>query len=234
MADDSIMVQQVIDAHRALAVAGQTDLIWGHVGIRDPEGRGVWTKASGWGMEEVGPGQVLLVSFDGEVLMGEGKRHIEVFIHAEVMRARADVQATVHSHAAEAAAFASLDVPLRAITHAATPFLNDDVPRFTGTGNLISTPELGGSLAVALGTGNGCLIPGHGILTVGASPAAAVMHAVLLNNACAAHLTALAAGGPARWSSDEEVAAKREGLWPPAALQSAFDYLVRRAGRHSG
>lgn len=229
MADDSIMVKQVIDAHRALAAAGQTDLIWGHIGIRDPEGRGVWTKASGWGMEEVGYSQVLLVSFDGEVLIGEGKRHIEVFIHTEVMRSRPDVSATVHSHAADAAAFASLDVRLRALTHAATPFLNDDVPRFTGTGNLISTAELGGALTNALGGGNGCLIPGHGLLAVGSSPAAAVMHAVLLNNACAAHLTALAAGGPKRWSSDEEVAAKRDGLWPPSALQSAFDYLVRRA-----
>ena len=45
-------------------------------------------KASGLGFEEVGPDQVLLVSWDGEVLEGTGRRHVEFPIHTEVMRAR--------------------------------------------------------------------------------------------------------------------------------------------------
>lgn len=31
--------------------------MWGHVSARDPEGRGVWMKASTYGFEEVGPKQ---------------------------------------------------------------------------------------------------------------------------------------------------------------------------------
>lgn len=61
---------------RLLGAADQGDLIWGHVSARDPEGRGVWMKAAGWG-EEVGPAQVVLVSWDGEVLAGDGRRHAE-------------------------------------------------------------------------------------------------------------------------------------------------------------
>ena len=38
-----------VDGCRALAAAGQADMVWGHPSVRDPEGRGVWMKASGWG-----------------------------------------------------------------------------------------------------------------------------------------------------------------------------------------
>lgn len=227
---DEDLIAEVVRAHHALAATGQSDLIWGHAAIRDPGGRGVWTKASGWGMEDVTPERVVLVSFDGEVLTGEGQRHLEVHIHTELMRARPDIGATVHSHAETAVAFASLDEPLRAISHAATPFLGDDVPRFTLTGNLIRTPELGRELARTVGDENGCLLPAHGLVAVGVDVAHAVMHALLLDRACATQLRAAAAGGPRRWSSAEEVAAKRAEIWPAASMQAAYEHLVRRAG----
>ena len=228
MRDDK-MIQEVIDAHRALAGMGHADLIWGHIGLRDPHGRGVWSKASGWGMEEVGPDQVVLVSFDGELLHGKGPRHLEVFIHTEVMRRRPDVGASVHSHAPAATAFASLDVPLRPISHDATPFVTPDIPRFTQTSDLIRSAELGSELAATIGTSNGCLIPGHGLVTVGTDVSAAVLHAVLLGRACSTQLDAMAAGGPARWTEAREAERKRQTLWPEPAAQAAYRYLVRRS-----
>jgi L-ribulose-5-phosphate 4-epimerase len=216
-------------ANRALGVAGHADMVWGHASIRDPEGRGVWMKAAGWAFEEITEERVVLVSPDGDVLSGTEKRHLEYPIHTRIMAARPDVGAVVHSHANGAVAFASLDVPLRAVSHDAVSFLDPDVPRFTKTGNLITTDELGDALAEALGESAGVLIPAHGLVTVGENAAAAVMRAVLLNRACATQLQALQAGGPARWSDDEEVRAKRETVPVPGLLQSGYDYLVRRA-----
>lgn len=43
------MIEEVVRASRALAAAGLTDMVWGHAAIRDPDGRGVWMKAAGWG-----------------------------------------------------------------------------------------------------------------------------------------------------------------------------------------
>lgn len=226
--DDDI-VGEVVRAHRALAAAGHSDLVWGHVALRDPGGRGVWMKAAGWGLEEVGPAQVVLVSPDGEVLGGAGKRHLEAYIHTELMRARPDVGAVVHSHARSAVAFASLDDPLRALSHDAVPFLDPDVVRFTETGDLIRTAELGAALAASVGGANGCLIPGHGLVTVGADASTAVMRAVLLERACRVQLDASASGGPRRWSREAEVASKRENLWNPTQLRTGYEYLVRRA-----
>jgi L-ribulose-5-phosphate 4-epimerase len=229
MGQQESLALQAAQANRALGVAGHADMVWGHASVRDPEGRGVWMKAAGWAFEEITEERVVLVSPDGDVLAGEGKAHLEYPIHTQILAARPDVGAVVHSHAVGAVAFASLDVPLRAVSHDAVSFLDPDVPRFTKTGNLITTAELGDALAESLGDSAGLLIPGHGLVTVGETPAAAVMRAVLLNRACATQLVAMQAGGPARWSDDEEVRAKRNTVPVPALLQSGYNYLLRRA-----
>ena len=229
MSETETAARQASQANLALGVAGHADMVWGHASVRDPEGRGVWMKASGWAFEEIVEERVLLVTPDGEVLSGVGSRHIEYPIHTQVMAARPDVNAVVHSHATSAVAFASLDVPLRAISHDAVSFLDPDVPRFTRTGDLITTAELGDALAESLGDAAGVLIPGHGLVTVGETPGIAVMRAVLLNRACATQLQALQAGGPARWSDEAEVKAKRDSAGSPEMMESGYRYLLRRA-----
>lgn len=210
---------------RILGFEGQGDLVWGHVSARDPEGRGIWMKASTWGFDEIGPEQVILVSFDGEVLEGEGRRHHEYPIHTELMRARADVNAVVHTHAPWSVAFASTAEPLRPVSHEGTLFVPPDIARFTKTGDLILTPELGADLAATVGDRNAALMVHHGIVTCGADLQTAVMTAVFLERACRTNLRALSAGGPKTWSSDEEALAKRAHVYSP---QLAWAYLARR------
>ena len=219
---------QVALGCRILGLEDQGDFVWGHVSARDPGGRGIWMKASTWGFEEIGPEQVLLVSWEGEVLEGEGRRHIEYPIHTELMRARPDVNCVVHTHAPWAVAFASTHEPLRPISHEPTFFVPPEVARFTKTGDLITTPELGGDVAAAVGDRNAAFMLHHGIVTCGDDVVGGVMAAVLLERACRTNIRALAAGGPKSWSSDEEALAKREHCWPPALLRQAWDYLERR------
>jgi L-fuculose-phosphate aldolase len=45
-------------------------------------------KCSGWGFEEVDEEKIVLVTPDGEVLHGSGRRHIECPIHTEIMAHR--------------------------------------------------------------------------------------------------------------------------------------------------
>ena len=223
-------VAAVVSGHRALATAGLADLIWGHLAVRDAGGRGVWSKAAGWGFEEVTPERVILVSNENTVLAGEGSPHLECLIHTSVMARRPDAAVTIHTHSEAAIAFASLEVPLRPLSHDAIPFLDPDIPRF-GMSDLISTPERGAALASALGDAAGCLIPGHGAVVVGEDLAHAVMHAVLLERACRIQLSAMSAGGPRTWSDDAEVASKRAGLWSDRQIHAGFDYLVRGVDR---
>jgi ribulose-5-phosphate 4-epimerase/fuculose-1-phosphate aldolase len=213
---------------RMLALEDQGDFVWGHVSARDPEGRGVWMKAATLGFEEVRPEDVLLLDWDGEVLEGAGRRHAEYPIHTEVMRARDDAHSVVHTHAPHAVAFAATEEPLRPLSHEATLFVPPDVPRFTKTGDLILTAELGADVAAALGSGPAAFLVHHGVVTCGAEVPTAVMAAILLERACRTQLRAAAGGGPRTWSSDAEALSKREHCYPPQLLRQAWDYLARR------
>src|ERR1700735_5614542 len=108
------LIAETAQANRALGASGQSDMVWGHASVRDPEGRGAWMKAAGWSLEEVTQDRVSLVSPAGEVLSGNVPRHIEYPIHTEVMNARPDVGSVVHTHAPPALAFAALEQPLLA------------------------------------------------------------------------------------------------------------------------
>ena len=220
-----------VDGCRALTAAGQSDMVWGHPSVRDPAGRGVWMKCSGWGFEEVDAGRIVLVSPDGEVLAGDGPRHIEYPIHTEIMAARPDVGAVVHTHSASANAFSALDAPLLPLDHAGSLFCYPEIPRFTRTGGLIKNRSLGAALAATLGDAVACLLPQHGIVTVGADMPAAIMTAVLLDRACRTQLTAMAAGPVRRWGDEEDTVAKRADVWSAGQLRAGWEYLLRRAAQ---
>ncbi|MDX6484977.1 MAG: hypothetical protein QOF43_130 [Gaiellaceae bacterium] len=219
---------QVALGCRILGAENQGDFVWGHVSARDPGGRGVWMKASTLGFEEIGPDDVILVGWEGDVVEGGGRRHAEYPIHTELMRARPDVQSVVHTHAPWAVAFAATEQPLRPVSHEATLFVPPEVARFTKTGDLILTRDLGADLAGAVGARNAALMVHHGIVTCGPDVVTAVMCAVLLERACRTNIRAIAGGGPKTWSSDAEALSKRDHCYPPALLQQAWDYLARR------
>src|SRR5205823_6655559 len=99
-------------------------------------------------------------------------------------------------------------------------FADPELPRFVRTGSLIRTAELGDALAATIGAGVGCLVPQHGLVTVGPDLATAVMRAVLLDRACRTQLLAMAAGELRRWSDGDELALKRDEVWPPSQLHA--------------
>jgi L-fuculose-phosphate aldolase len=144
------------------------------------------------------------------------------------MKARADVGAVVHTHAPWSVAFASTEEPLRPVSHEGTLFVPPDVARFTKTGDLILSRELGADVAASVGERNAVLLVHHGIVTCGPDVVSAVMLAVFLERACRTNLRALAGGGPKTWSSDEEALAKREHVY---SFRQAWDYLARRLER---
>ncbi|MFP3968336.1 class II aldolase/adducin family protein [Actinomadura fulvescens] len=217
-----------VRASRALAAAGQSDMVWGHVAVRDPDGRGIWIKAPGWGFEEIDDERVQLVSFDRQVLEGEGAPHKECPIHLEILQRRPELECTVHTHAQAAVAFAALDTPLLPISHEGTLFGGRDVPRFTLTGALVQTPELGAALAETLGDAPAALMPKHGLVAAGTSVQAAVMHAVLLDRACQVQLRAMAAGPVRVYSDAAEAAAKKSECWNARQLHAGWEYLARK------
>lgn len=211
-----------------LAGDGQGDLIWGHVSARDPaRSDRLLMKPAGIGLEEMCREEVIMVGLDGERASGTRPRHVEVFIHTEIMRARPEVQAVVHTHPPHAVAFSSLCRDLLPVGHEGAMFC-DGLPVFERTSDLIVTPDLGQAVAVCLSGHNALLLRNHGIVTCGRSIEEAVMTAVLLEKACKVQLLAENAGGPRATTPPDEARAKRDRIYSPQALQVAFDYCVRR------
>jgi L-fuculose-phosphate aldolase len=217
----------VATASRVLGAAGHSDLVWGHVSARDPGDRGAWLKQSGWGMEEISAERVHLVGYDGVVLEGDGPRHKEYPIHTEILRARPDVGAVVHTHSRAALALAATGQPLLPVSHEACFFVPPSVPRFAATADLVVTSELGAAVAETLGKSTGMFLVNHGMVCVGPDVPSAVAAAVLLDRACSQQLLTLQAGPPTRWSDNAEALAKRESVYGGAALHQVWDYLVR-------
>ncbi|MGH3298009.1 MAG: class II aldolase/adducin family protein [Trebonia sp.] len=209
-------------ACRVLQAAGQGDMVWGHVSVRDADGRGAWLKGSGLGFDEVTEADCVLLSWEGEILSGTAGRHVEYPIHTELMAARPDVGGVVHTHPLHAVAFASLGRPLRALSHEGALFTPPDVPRFTRTGDVISTRALGRDLAEALGESSAVLLPRHGIATAGATLGEAVGMAVHLERACQIELLA---GPDAQGSPEAEALAKRGRV--RNRFEIAWNYLER-------
>jgi L-fuculose-phosphate aldolase len=220
--------QEIVTACRVLEVAGQADMVWGHVSVRDAEGRGLWLKGSNLGFNEVRESDVILLSWEGEVLEGTAGRHVEYPIHTEIMRVRPDVNAVVHTHPLYSLAFAATGRPLLALSHEACHFVPPDIARFLQTGDLIRTAALGEDLARCLSDRNAVLIPHHGIVTVGTDLGRAVAAATHLERACQ---IALLAGEDAQPSSDEEALQKRERS--ERHLTMAWNYLARTLPENS-
>lgn len=220
--------QTVSLASRILAGTGANDLIWGHASMRDPGGRGVWIKQASWGLEEVTPELVHLVSPDGDVLDGGGPRHSEYPIHTEIMLARPDAGGVVHVHSRAAVALGASGQPLRPVSHEANYFVPPAVPRFTQTSDLILTRELGAAVARTLGSCPAVFLVDHGIVCAGPNLESATVAAILLERACQQQILTRSLGDSYQWTPEAESLAKREHTYRPQHIRQVWDYLVRR------
>jgi L-ribulose-5-phosphate 4-epimerase len=212
---------------RVLAANGHADYIWGHVGARDPDNRGVWIKASAPTMEEVTPDDVILVDRSGTVLEGDGAVHNEYPLHTEILAARPDIGAVVHTHPVAAVALSATSRELLPISNSARTFVPPTVPRFVRTAELIRTAELGVELAEALGEHDAIFLVHHGIVVTGPDVARAVARAAILERACRIQLAAgeitgsLEPGAAARPANRARQAERQLEVWA---------HLVRRLG----
>jgi L-ribulose-5-phosphate 4-epimerase len=229
---EATLKRTLADACRILAMADQGDDVWGHATARVPGTDTFWMKPAGLGLEEIRPEDLLLIDIDGKVLRGRLPRHSEVFIHSEILRARPEVGAVVHTHPVPATVFSSLGVPLRPITHEGTNFVPPDVPRFTETSDLIVTPELGRAVARTIGDRPGLFLVSHGIVTSGATIEEATINAILLDKAARVQLM-VPNGTPKFWTNDTEALAKRARIYnPDNNVAARWPYLLRRLAAH--
>ena len=176
--------RKLTNAGRVLASQDQGDFVAGHVTVRLPDDPQCFLmKPATIGLDEMTPDTIITVDLEGRKVSGTMPRHNEVFIHSEVLRARPDVQAVVHTHAPHAVAFSSLGRELVPVSNEAGYFYKK-LPVFAETTDLIVTPDRGKAVARCLGPHGAAILRNHGIVTAGRTIEEAVWLALKLERAC--------------------------------------------------
>lgn len=114
------LVQDVLEANRALQRHGLVTLTWGNAsGIDRSEGV-VVIKASGVAYEDMTAADMVLVDLDGNVLSGERRPSTDTPTHLALYRAFDEIGGVVHTHSTWATAWAQAEreIPLLGTTHA--------------------------------------------------------------------------------------------------------------------
>ncbi len=190
---------------RILELNGHGDRIFGHVALRDPEGRGFWLKRHHISLGEMFDARdFVLVAFDGKQLAGAGVRHSEWPIHAEIFRARPDLNATAHTHPFYSVIYSAVKRPLGSVSGTTKP-----PPRFDSTSEFIDTPELGRALAAALGReATMTIMRHHGVIFAGRTIEEMVLAGIELEHRCRQMLTVASADLPFEWPDQDELTRK--------------------------
>ena len=163
---------------------------------------------------------------------GDARPSIERFIHGEVYRQRPDVLAIVHTHAPSLIPFGVCNVPLRPLYHMCG-FLEDGPPVFDirtkhgVTNMLVTTPEIGQSLASSLGARAMVLMRGHGATVVGTSLKEAVFRSVYATQNAQLLPTAMQLGQPTFLDSGE---ARLADELHHAVLRRPWEYWTKKHG----
>lgn len=231
--DDSIenVLENLSRAHRILEMEGHGDMSMGHLSYRDPFGRGLWLKRGNLGLEEVQREDYILIDFEGNVLQGQGLRHLEWPLHTEIMLARPDVNFVGHSHPFYTTVFASTNEKLGAYSNEGVWFAKEGVPRFTLTSNIITTRELGRAHAEALGNAQALLLRNHGASFVGATVKDVTLAGIFLEKAAKFQLTLASSGLSYQEPPDEETQEKIETIYPERARNNFWMYFNRKLDR---
>jgi HCOMODA/2-hydroxy-3-carboxy-muconic semialdehyde decarboxylase len=229
---DRALVDKLVLANRILYRQGVVDG-FGHVSARHDQSPEHFLLARNMAPGLVRRDDILTFDLDGEALDAQGRRvYLERFIHAEIYRARGDVQAVVHSHSPGVIPFGVTRQPLRPIFHMCG-FLGEGAASFEirdvagDTDLLVSNGSLGVALATALGARSAVLMRGHGSTVVGSSVEQAVYRAIYAEVNARLQLQATQLGEVTYLTAQE---AKKAAVMNDSQLPRAWELWTREIG----
>jgi ribulose-5-phosphate 4-epimerase/fuculose-1-phosphate aldolase len=194
------LIEDLVAAYRILAQQNVLDG-FGHVSARHDRSASRFIMSRSLAPELVTAADLIEFDLDANAVDAKGRSlYQERFIHAEIYRARSDVKAIVHNHAASLIPFGVTNVPLRPMYHMAA-FIGDGVPifdirkSFGMTDMLVSDSAKGRALAQALGNKNCVLMRGHGAAVIGPTIQHAVGRSIYLEMNARIQAQAMGLGG---------------------------------------
>jgi L-fuculose-phosphate aldolase len=223
--------QKLVLAGRVLVAEGQDDFTRGHISMRLPDDHSLFfMKPHSVGLDEITEENILTIDLDGKVVAGAARRHSEVFIHSEILKARPNVNCVIHTHPPHAVALSATGRPMKCMSQPGALFY-EALGVYSDSIALIRTREMGARVAAALGAHRAVLLKNHGVAVAGASIEEAVITVIMLENAAKVQMIVEAAGDPAPDFPRADIEKHRREISEPEQFITNFNYLVRGLGR---
>lgn len=189
-AGDEGLRQAIIAGCRELSRRGLTPGTSGNVSVRR-DTRGFFVSPTGMAYDALETGDVPLVSFDGRYY-GSRRPSSEWRFHRDILEARGEVNAVVHTHSLKATALACTGRGIPAFHYMVAVAGGADIrcaPYRTFGSQALSDAAL-----EALAGRRACLLAHHGVIALGADVAGALALAAEVEDLAAKYCAALAVG----------------------------------------
>ena len=166
---------------------------WGNVSVRVTDG--LLLTPTRVELDEMGPDDLVVVDWQGNKVRGARVPTSELEMHRQLMLARPDIGALIHTHQTYASLFACL--------HRQIPVITDDMAEVVGGPINCSDyvqagrhPELAAAVSGAIGPDSmAVMIANHGVICGGRTLAEAVVCCQFVEKAATIYAHALALGG---------------------------------------
>ncbi len=183
--------EQVVAACRDLARLGLTHGTSGNISVRR-DASSLFISPTGLAYESLEPEDVPLLTFDGR-WYGRRRPSSEWRFHRDIMRARSEVGAIVHTHSRYATALACTGRGIPAFHYMVSVAGGSDIR--CAAYHPFGSQELSDAALLALADRRACLLANHGVIALGVEVASALALASEVENLAAQYCAALSVGG---------------------------------------
>jgi L-fuculose-phosphate aldolase len=190
VSSDSALAAALVAACRELTRRGLTHGMSGNISIRR-DAHSFLISPTGVAYEGLGPADIPLLDFDGG-WFGRCRPSSEWRFHRDILEARGDVGAIVHTHSRYATALACTGRGIPAFHYMVAVTGGTEIR--CAPYRTFGSQELSDVALAALGKRNACLLGNHGVIALGADVTAALTLAGEVENLAAQYCAALALG----------------------------------------
>jgi len=190
---------ELVATARRMSELGLSPGMTGNVSVRTE--RGFVVTPSGMPYDQLHADDMVAIDGDGTIRPGQRTPSTEWQLHRDLMAARPECRAIVHTHSLYCTTVACLRRPIPAIHYMVVRAGSDEIP--CAEYATFGTAELAASVVRALGRGRACLMANHGMVALGDSLASALRLAAEIETLAAQYWHAAQLGQPHVLPRDE-------------------------------
>ncbi|HEX5060428.1 MAG TPA: class II aldolase/adducin family protein [Kofleriaceae bacterium] len=183
---------ELVDTAKQMSALGLTPGMSGNVSVRFNDA--FYVTPSGMPYEKIVADDVVKIEHDGTVRPGQRTPTTEWRLHMDILGARQDIQAIVHTHSLFCTTISTLRRPIPALHYMVVLAGSDEIP--CAEYATFGSAQLALNAVSALHGGDACLLANHGMVALGTSLAKALRLAAEVETLAAQYWHAAQIGSP--------------------------------------